>query len=407
MKFSYTAINKDGQKYTSVMESQDKANFYTDFKKLGDTLVSVKETGGSGGKKFGLSMNIALFDRVKMLDKIIFARNLGNMLEAGLSLSRAISVAQRQTTNAKLKKTYVELNDAISSGKSFHEALQQHPKIFSDLFVAMTKVGEEGGNLADTLKQVANQMEKSYMLQRKIKGAMMYPSIIIAVMIVIAVLMMIFVVPGLTKTFRDLKVQLPTSTKVVIAVSDFVSNHYILAFALMIGAFFTFLFASKTKSGKRVIDFISLHMPVIGTIIKEGNSAQTSRTLASLLQSGVDLLLAVKITGDVLQNAYYKDVLKRSEAVVEKGDPLSTIFTKETKLFPIFVGEMMSVGEETGRMAPMLVGVANFYENEVEQKTKDLSTIIEPILMVFIGASVGFFAISMIKPIYSVMNNIQ
>jgi type IV pilus assembly protein PilC len=328
------------------------------------------------------------------------------MLEAGLSLSRAINVMERQTKNTKLKKTYVALNDAIASGKSFHEALQMHPKVFSNLFVSMVKVGEEGGNLSATLLQVAIQMEKNYVLKKKIKGAMVYPGVIISVMVIIAILMMIFVVPGLTKTFVDLKVPLPTSTKVVIGVSDFLSHHYILAVLLVAIMIAAVIAGLKTVIGKKIIDIFSLKIPVIGTILKEGNSAQVSRTLASLLSSGVDLLLAVKITGDVIQNSLYKDVLKRSEDVVERGEALSTVFVKEEKLFPIFVGEMMSVGEETGRLAPMLAGVANFYENEVEQKTKDLSTIVEPVLMVVIGAGVGFFAISMIKPMYSIMNNI-
>ncbi len=404
MKFSYTAINKDGQKYTSVMETQSKSSFYEEFKKTGDVLINMKEAKKAG--VLALQIHIGFLERVKMMDKIVFARNLGNMLEAGLALSRALSVAEKQTPNPKLKATYKSLNEAIAAGKSFHEALEMHPKIFSNLFVSMVKVGEEGGNLSETLKQVANQMEKSFVIQKKIKGAMMYPSVIIGVMIIIGILMMIFVVPGLTNTFKELKVPLPTSTKVVIAVSDFAANHYIATLAILVALIVSFIAISKTAFGKKAIDFTTLKIPVIGTILKEGNSAQTARTLSSLLASGVDLLLAVKITGDVLQNSYYKDVLKRSEKVVEKGDPLSSIFIAEEKLYPVFVGEMMSVGEETGRMAPMLVGIANFYENEVEQKTKDLSTIIEPILMVFIGAAVGFFAISMIKPIYSVMNNI-
>lgn len=404
MKFSYTAINKEGQKYTSTMEAVDKGEFYLELKKTGDTLVSVKELKKGSGK--GLSMEITFLERVKQMDKITFARNLGNMLEAGLSLSRAISVMERQTKNSKLKKTYVSLNEAIASGKSFHEALQMHPKIFSDLFVAMVKVGEEGGNLSDTLKQVAMQMEKNYLLKKKIKGAMIYPSVIVGVMVVIAILMMIFVVPGLTKTFVELKVELPTSTKIVIGTSNFASNHYVLALGLVVAAVFAFLAIIRTKPGKRAVDFLTLKIPVVGVILKEGNSAQVTRTLSSLLASGVDLLLAVKITGDVIQNSYYKDVLRTSEGIVEKGEALSSVFIKQDKLFPIFVGEMMSVGEETGRLAPMLAGVANFYENEVEQKTKDLSTIIEPFLMVIIGVGVGFFAISMIKPMYSIMNNI-
>jgi type IV pilus assembly protein PilC len=404
MKFSYTAINKDGQKYTSITTAEDKSDLYAQIKKNGDTLISVKEM-----KKGGLSslnVELSFFNRVKMIDKITFARNLGNMLDAGLELSRALSVVERQAVNPFLKRTYRGVGDAISSGKSFHEALEIYPKVFPKLMTAMVKVGEEGGNLSSTLQQTALQMEKSYLLKKKIKGAMMYPSVIVGVMIIIAILMMIFVVPGLTQTFTDLNVPLPASTQAVINISDFMTNNSILALLILIVSIASFIFIIRTRPGKRAVDFIVLRIPVVGGIIKEGNSAQMARTLSSLLSSGVDLMLAVKITGEVLQNVWYKDVLAKSEKVVEKGESLSSVFMSETKLFPVFVGEMMSVGEETGRVAPMLVGVANFYENEVEQKTKDLSTIIEPVLMVFIGSAVGFFAISMIKPIYSIMNNV-
>lgn len=404
MNFSYTAINKEGQKYTGTLEAQSKSDFYAQIKKTGDSLVSVKAQGKSGLSSFNIQLTF--LDRIKMLDKITFARNLGNMLDAGLELSRALSVMERQAGSPKLKAIYKKVGESISEGKSFHEALELHPKAFSKLVVAMVKVGEEGGNLASTLQQVALQMEKSYQLKKKIKGAMMYPSVIIGVMVVIAILMMIYVVPGLTKTFTELKVPLPASTQLVINVSDFMSNNSILTFAILIAMIISFIMLLRTKIGKRAFDYIVLKIPVVSTIIKEGNSAQMSRTLSSLLSSGVDLVMAVRITGEVLQNSYYKDVLIKSEKIVEKGDPLSTVFMAEQKLFPIFVGEMMNVGEETGRMAPMLVGVATFYENEVDQKTKDLSTIIEPVLMVFIGSAVGFFAISMIKPIYSIMNNV-
>jgi type IV pilus assembly protein PilC len=249
-------------------------------------------------------------------------------------------------------------------------------------------------------------MEKNYLIQKKVKGAMMYPGIILTVMIIIGILMMILVVPRLTKTFTDLKTPLPGSTKFVIWLSDFLSHQYILGLGIVFAIILGIYYASKTIAGKRAIDWCVLKIPVISLIIKESNSARTARTLSSLLTAGVDLLVAVKITGEVLQNSLYKDVLKRTEAVVEKGQPLSSVFEKEEKLYPIFVSEMINVGEETGKLATMLVGVASFYENEVEQKTKDMATIIEPVLMVFIGLSVGFFAVSMITPMYSVMNNL-
>lgn len=404
MQFSYTAINKEGKRYTNTMEAVDKSVFYQEFKKMGETLVSVEEVKAKSGFK-GLK-NISFGGRIKMIDRITFARNVANMLEAGLSLSRAISVIERQSTNPKMKEVCIALNASISAGKTFHEALQAYPKVFSTLFIAMVRAGEESGNMAESLKYVSTQMEKSYLLKKKVKGAMMYPSVIIGVMITIGILMMIFVVPGLTKTFTDLKVDLPLTTRIVIGLSDFLKNYSLVALALVIASVFGVIYALKTALGKKLFDGVTLRIPVVSTILKESNSAQTTRTLSSLLSAGVDLLQAVKITGEVLQNSYYKAVLKQVEVVVEKGEPLSKVFENETRLYPVFVGEMVSVGEETGKLATMLIGVATFYENEVEQKTKDLSTIIEPVLMVIIGGAVGFFAVSMITPMYSVMNNL-
>ncbi len=403
MKFAYTAKKSDGTNYTGTLEAPDRSAFYNEFRKVGDQLVHVKEV--ANGKFARLNFNIN-FSRIKVMDKIVFARNLSGMLEAGLSLSRAISVSERQAKNPKLKGIFTNINADISAGKTFNEALAVHGDVFPPIFVSMTKAGEESGNLADSLKQIANQMEKNYMIQKKVKGAMLYPGIILSVMVIIGILMMILVVPRLTKTFTDLKTELPTSTKFVIWLSEFLSNHYIVGIGVVIAGIVGLYYASKTKKGKRVIDFCVLKIPVVSGIIKESNSARMARTLSSLLTAGVDLLIAVKITGDVLQNSYFKEVLQKTEGVVEKGQPLSTLFEKQEKLFPIFVSEMMNVGEETGKLASMLIGVANFYENEVEQKTKDMSTIIEPFLMVIIGLSVGFFAVSMITPMYSVMNNI-
>ncbi len=400
MKFSYTAISKDGKKYTNTMEATDKSAFYQEFRKVGDTLVVVEEAKDKKG------FNLSFGNRIKTIDKITFVRNIGNMLEAGLSLSRAINVIERQVTKPKMQATCRALTSSIAAGKSFHESLEMHPKFFSMLVVSMVKAGEESGNLAESLKHVSMQMEKTYLLNKKVKGAMMYPGVILTVMFLIGILMMIYVVPGLTKTFTDLKVDLPVSTQIILGISAFLQNYYVFAFLGFVALIVGFVYAIKTGPGKRALDFTVLKIPVISPIIKEANAARTTRTMSSLLSSGVDLLQAVKITGDVLQNTYYKEIMRRTEVVVEKGEPLSTIFGQETKLYPVFVGEMVSVGEETGKLATMLLGVATFYENEVEQKTKDLSTIIEPMLMVFIGGAVGFFAVSMITPMYSVMNNL-
>ena len=249
-------------------------------------------------------------------------------------------------------------------------------------------------------------MERSSNLKKKIKGAMIYPSIVVVVMLSIGVLMMIYVIPTLTKTFKELKSELPTSTKVVIGLSDFLANHSFIAIGMLIGGIAGFMALLRTYYGQRAFDWLIIRVPVIGVMAKETNAARTARTLSSLLASGVDVVGAINITNDVVQNSLYKVVLTEAAARVEKGRPLSEVFMEREDLYPVLVGEMIAVGEETGQIAKMLEQLAVFYENEVEQKTKDLSTIIEPLLMVVIGSAVGFFALAMIAPIYSISDSI-
>jgi type IV pilus assembly protein PilC len=341
-----------------------------------------------------------------MMDKIIFARNLANMIEAGLSLTRAIAVMEKQIKNKKLKNIYHEINADISSGKSFHDALTRFSDVFPSVFISMVKSGEESGNLAESLKSIATQMEATYTLQKKIKGAMIYPGVIISVMLIIGIIMMTFVVPKLTETFKSVGSDLPGSTKFVIFLSDFLRNHFIILPVLLLILMIIIYKVLHTKGGKYVFDRVVIRLPIFGQIIKESNSAKTARTMSSLIGSGVNLIQAVDITNEVLQNNLYRDVMSEVKTNVEKGKMMSEVFSKHENLYPTFVSEMVNVGEETGKLSSMLQGVAVFYENEVSQKTKDLSTIIEPILMVFVGTAVGFFAIAMISPMYSVMNNI-
>ncbi len=328
------------------------------------------------------------------------------MISAGLPLARCLSILEKQIKNTKFKNVILLMETDIKKGKTLSDSARNYPRIFSNLFVSIVRAGEESGKLAESLTIVGNQLESSYKLKKKVKGAMIYPSVILAVMIIIGVLMLIYVVPGITATFKDLNVKLPAMTNILIACSDFLKNNILLSLFIVIGLGIGYYLFSISKFGKRVIDNIVLSLPVVGNLSREVNSARISRTISSLLSSGVAFSEAIKITSDVVQNSYFKDLLNEARIQVEKGEPISAVFLKKEKLSPVFVGEMMNVGEETGRLPPMLLEVAIFYENSVDQKTKDMSTIVEPVLMVIIGLAVGFFALSMITPIYSLMDTI-
>ncbi len=404
MKFKYKAQKKDGEIYEGEREAVDKFALYKDLRKQDEVAIFVTEAGVE--KSWNIMSRIKFFGRISMHDKITFAKNLGTMLEAGLSLSRALAVLERQSKKQKLKTLLFDLNEGIKKGKTFHECLSGFPTVFSTLFVSMVKAGEESGSLSDSLKGISFQMNSIFELRRKIRGALVYPAIVISVMIVIGILLLTFVVPTLTATFKELGSELPSTTKAVIFVSDLLREHTLLSIAVLFIFGTGFYYLLKTKAGRRVADYIFLRIPVIGTLVKETNSARTTRTLSSLLSAGVPITNAISITSEVIQNSFYKEVLLQAEDVIQKGKPISSIFMEHEDLYPAFVGEMVAVGEETGKISEMFSNIGLFYENEVSQKTKDLSTIIEPFLMVLIGATVGFFAVAMITPMYTVLNTI-
>lgn len=405
--FSFKAINKEGQSYEGTMEARDRVGVYQKIKNDGETMVYVHEIGSKNSFLSIFRIGNIFAGKVKTQEKIQFARNLGSMIDAGLSVSRALSVFERQTKNKKLKEILVELIASIDKGETLSQGMQKFPDVFTSLFVSMVRAGEESGNMSQSLKVISLQMEKIYTLQKRIQGAMMYPAVIVALMAVIAVLMLVFVVPTLTLTFKELGVELPLSTRILIGVSDFLSHNFILTILLALLFFSSVTAFARTKQGSRLIDMIMLKTPVISDLTKEINSARTARTLASLLSAGVDFIVAIRITGDVLQNSFYKDLLKKAEMQVEKGENISKVLSERTDLYPIFVSEMASVGEETGKITDMFAGVAQFYEDEVDQKTRDMSTIIEPVLMILVGIGVGFFVFAMIGPTYSLVDVIQ
>ncbi len=405
MLFLYKAKSKSGEIFEGTMESTDRFSLSRELKSRGNIPISITEKKDNAfdfSKIWG-----RFFLKVKIEEQIIFTKNLSGMLRAGLSLYRALSVLKKQTKNKEFNKVLTSLSNEINAGGTLSSGLEKFPDVFSKLFVSMSRAGEESGNLSDALSEVGSNLEKAHSLTKKIKGALIYPGVILSAMVLIGVLMFAFVVPTLAGTFKELGVDLPASTKFIIFLGNFFSQYLILSFALIIGSVLGIVSLLRADFMTKYVDFIIIRLPIVGKISKELNTARTTRTMSSLLLSGVSITRAIEITGDVVQNIYYKKVLQQAKEEIEKGAPFSKAFEEHPNLFPIMMTEMIQVGEETGKLSDMLVQVASFYEEEIENKTKNLSIVIEPVLMIFIGAAVGFFAISMISPLYSVMDNIK
>lgn len=404
MRFEYKATNKEGELVHGTTEAKDKYDLSHALREQGLTLLYAEEEGKNRVRV--LIKKVLAFGTVTTHEKIVFARNLAAMIDAGLSISRALAVMQRQARNKKLQQVLSQIDAKIKEGFTLNAALAEFPKTFPPIFVSMVAAGEESGNLVQALNVVADQMDKAYTLKKKVRGALIYPGVIITAMIAIAIAMLIFVVPTLTSTFADLGVELPATTKFIISVSTLLQTHTLLLFTGLIVAIGGFIAGLKTQKGRRAFEFFVLHFPVVAPLVKETNTARTARTLSSLISSGVPYVRALQITQEVVQNSYYKEVVAKAEKNIQLGLAVSAVFIEAEKLYPVFMGEMLAVGEETGELSAMLIKVATYFEEEVEMKTKNMSTIIEPFLMLIVGGAVGFFALSMIAPMYSLVDTI-
>lgn len=405
MKLKYKAQKADGIFYEGERETADKFALARELKAAGETLISAFEARARGPLFSALRLG-SFMRRIPMHEKIVFIRNLSGMLGSGLSLSRSLTVLERQTRRVRFKQVISDIAARINKGESLSQAFAARASIFPPLVVSMVRAGEESGGLSSSLLAIAEQLDRTYALERKVRGALMYPSVIFFVMVVVGVLMLIFVVPQLTATFKDFNVELPLTTRMVIAFSDFLQAHLTTALLIMTAIVAAVVLAARSVTGKRAIDRVLLHIPVITPLVRETNAARTARTLSSLLAAGVEVVGALQITADVLSNSLHREVLLASRAAIQRGEPMSGAFREREDIFPPFLSEMVAVGEETGKLSSMLRDTGLFFESEVEQKTKDLSIVIEPALMVVVGVIVGFFAVAMISPAYSLMNSI-
>lgn len=404
-KFLYTAKAIDtGLPHSGEVVAKDEKELAQELRGQGLLLTSHHEVVEKA------KINIKFFDRfqsVPLKEKMVFTRNLAVMVSSGLTLSRGIHNLSLQTTHKGFQKILQDVFEEVQAGKALSEGLAKYPKIFNELFTNMVAVGEVSGNLEEVLDILATQLEKEHDLASKVKGALIYPMVIVVAMIGIGILMLTYILPKITGVFKEMEVELPPTTRAIMSASDFLIAHYFLVFGgglLMIVAVNLF---AKTDAGRAFFGRLYLHLPIVGNIVIKVNCARFARIHSSLLKSGVSVVTSLGIVSKTLGNVHYKEALEDAIGEIQKGTDLSKVIARYPKLFPILVPQILEVGEETGKTEMVLRRLAEFYEEEVSQITKNMSSIIEPILMLLIGGGVGFFAVAMLQPMYSVLNNIK
>ncbi|MDE2311863.1 MAG: type II secretion system F family protein [Patescibacteria group bacterium] len=402
-EFTYNALTRDGRHETATIVAASAAAAGHMLKEKGLLPTELKEKRAIAPFLEQLK-NIGT---IPLAEKINFVENLSIMLKAGISVSRGLNIQKKQTRNSRFKVILNDIAQQVESGKSLGDAIAKYPKIFSNIFVSMIRVGELSGNLEKSLEYLSIQLQRDANLRSKVKGAMIYPSVIVGAMVIIGVLMSIFVLPQLTSVFKEFSGELPLSTKVVIAIADLMGGHAVLAIGLMVGLIGSVTAFLRTPNGERSLDFVLLHFYIINTIVKKINLARFSRILSSLLKSGIPIVQALEVAADSMGNVYYKELLQRSSRDVKLGRPLTEALGSDTNLFPVLVVQMLQVGEESGAVEEILSQLAGHYEEEVDDTLKNLSSIIEPLLLLVIGGVVGLLAMALISPIYQISQSIQ
>ncbi|MEK9130233.1 MAG: type II secretion system F family protein [Patescibacteria group bacterium] len=362
-------------------------------------ILSLKEKKGE--MFLGKNLNIPFFNKVKVKDIVIFSRQLSVMSSVGLPIVQALRILVKQTSSANFKIILSEIAEDVNGGEKFSQALAKYPNVFSNFFVNMVRSGETSGQLDQSLNYLADQEEKNYDLASKIHGAMIYPAFIIVALVIVGIIMMIFVVPKLTEVIIQSGAKLPLPTQILIFVSGFLKNYWwllIIAIIAIIGGVKNYI---QTIKGRKQWDFIKLKLPVFGKLSQKIYLVRFSQGLASLIVGGIPLNQGLKIIADLVGNVIYKNLILTTLKEIEDGHPIITAF-EQSKVIPNLVTQMMAIGEKTGKLDNVLIKISEFYSREIDNTVRNLTALIEPLVILLLGGAVGVMVASIIMPMYNV-----
>jgi type II secretory pathway component PulF len=352
---------------------------------------------------------VAKLSRISFIQKIFFVDHLRTMINASLSLVEALDILQKETESRKFKMIIGEIKSEVEKGRPLSEVLADYPKVFPPIYVKMVAAGEVSGKLNESLEQIVVQMKKTQALTSSIRGAMIYPSVIIIAIVGVAIFMMTAVLPKMMSLFSEFDAELPTATRILISTTNFMSspmNLVLIALSLLviIGGFIILI--RRVVAFKQLVHKINLNLPIIGGVIKQINLARFSLTLSSLLKSTIPIIEAMDITADTCSNIIYQNSLHRTAAEIKSGKPLSELLAKYEKLYPPMITEMIMVGEKSGEVDRLLNELSVFYGDEVDKTMKNFATIIEPIIIIVLGVAVAGVAVAIIMPMYTLVQTV-
>lgn len=404
MRFNYTAITKDGKTVSGVSDAVSKEALIGLLTRQGSRPIVIKTEKAGEGFLAKFQQN----KKVKLRELVVFTRQLSTMISAGVPLNRSLATLQSQAESKYFREVIAGISKDVEGGMALGEAFAKYPNIFSDVYVNMVKAGEAGGILDEILKRLAAQVEQDASMRKKIRGAMMYPIVILTITIVAFFGIMIFIIPKISKIMKDLagpNAQLPVYTRALLAVSAFMQHYAAIIIVVAVVAVILLRRYIKTPHGKYQFHALLLRMPILKDIITKVAIARFSRTFASLMSAGVGVLDALAVTGGAIGNKVIEKELQDAAKAVKNGKQLSDPLSK-SKHFPLIVSQMLAVGEETGQIDTILVKVADFYEEEVETVIDSLASIIEPLMIIVLGSIVGLIAASVMGPIANLSRQI-
>jgi type IV pilus assembly protein PilC len=401
--FAFKALDLAGASTRGEIEAGDKQAVAAQLRSKGLIVVDIEELVPASAGDI-----LARFKRVKADELVIATRQLSTMVNSGMSLLRSLYVIEEQTENDKLRDIFVDVRKDVEAGLALSDALRKHPDIFNDLYVAMVQAGETGGILDNTLVRVAEQLEKDAALRRQIKAAMVYPTMIASFAFIVLFALVAFLVPVFEKIFKDFGGDLPAITKFTVWLSHLATERFYVIFAVIFGTVWAFRTWKNSETGRMQWDRLKLKFPMkIGDIVQKVALARFSRTFSGLIAAGVPMLEAIDITGKTSGNKVIEKAMDDVRESVKKGGSLTAPMMEVPEAFPIMVTQMIGVGEETGALETMMTKVADFYEEQVEAAVKALTSILEPIMIVVVGAIVGFIVIAMYLPMFKVYDQIK